>query len=200
MLLGARWVINGDISDSSLSPQQVGTLSVDVHDWQGLVILKRVQSPPALGDTSFGGLVVLDDHPSECVCVFRQRPRQFKVGLLLWNRGLVCASKLLFLTLFAPLAVFPAPFIVLLSLRLLGRKRILFSVSVPAALSFPRSVCFPPAPPLPWLAVSPTSLVTATSMLLSLLDAVINFMFGDNRHKKTLISQEHFLNIMILAL
>lgn len=184
-------MINGDISDSSLSPQQVGTLSVDVHDWQGLVILKRVQSPPALGNTSFGRLVVLDDHPSECVCVFRQRPRQFKVGLLLWNRGFVCASKLLFLALFAALAVFPAPFVVLLSLRLLGRERILFSVSVPAALSLPRSVRFPPAPPLPGLAVSPTPLITATSMLLSLLGEAIHFMFGDNRHKKTLLVTLH---------
>lgn len=70
MLLGARWVVNGDISNSSLSPQQVGTLSVNVHDRQGFIILERVQSPSALGNASLRWLVVLDHHPPKCVCIF----------------------------------------------------------------------------------------------------------------------------------
>lgn len=70
MLLGTRWVVNGDISNSSLSPQQIGTLSVNVHDGEGLIILKRVESPAALGNSGLGWLIVLDHHPPECVCVF----------------------------------------------------------------------------------------------------------------------------------
>lgn len=70
MLLGAGWVVDGNISDFSLPPQQIGTLSVNVHDWKGFVILERVQSPSALGNASLGRLVVFDHHPPECVCIF----------------------------------------------------------------------------------------------------------------------------------
>lgn len=74
MLLGAGWVVNGDISNFSLPPQQIGTLSVNVHDWKGLIILEGVQSPSALRNASLRWLVVLDHHPPECVGVFCQCP------------------------------------------------------------------------------------------------------------------------------
>lgn len=74
MLLGAGWVINGNISNLSLPPQQIGTLSVNVHDWKGFIILERVQSPPALRNPSLRWLVVLDHYSPECVGVFCERP------------------------------------------------------------------------------------------------------------------------------
>lgn len=74
VLLGAGWVVNGDVGDFSLTPQQIGTLSVNVHDGKGLVVLERVQPPPALWNASLGGLVVLDHLPPECVCILGQRP------------------------------------------------------------------------------------------------------------------------------
>lgn len=147
MLLGAGWVVNGDISDFSLPPQQIGALSVNVHDWKGFVILERVQSPSALGNACLGRLVVLDHHPPECVCVFCQSPRQFEVGfLLVHRRGRVFVGpsarppEILFLGFFAPLTIFPAPFIVLLPLSLLGGEGVSLSVSFSAAVSLPRSV------------------------------------------------------------
>lgn len=141
MLLGAGWVVDGDISDLSLSPQQVGTLSVNVHDGKGFVILERVEPPSALGNASLGWLVVLDDHSPECVGIFCQSPRQFKVGFLLLGRRLICISKRLLLVLFALLAVFPAPLVVLLPLSLLGGERLPFPVSVSSTtLSLPGSV------------------------------------------------------------
>lgn len=67
-------MVNGDISNSSLPPQQIGTLSVNVHDWKGFVILERVQTPSALGNPSLRWLVVLDHYPTECVGIFCERP------------------------------------------------------------------------------------------------------------------------------
>lgn len=86
MLLGAGRVVNGDISDFSLAPQKIGTLSVDVHDRKGVIILKGIQSPSALWDASLGRLIVLDHHAPECVGVFCERARQFEVGLLFLSR------------------------------------------------------------------------------------------------------------------
>lgn len=184
VLLGARRVIDGDVGDFSLSPQQVGTLSVDVHDRQWLVVLEGVEAPPALGDAGLWRLVVLDDHAPERVGVFRQRPRQLKVGLLFRGRRFLVASKLLLLGFFALLAVFPPPFVVLLSLSLLGREGIPLPRPVSAAVSIPWSVRFPPATPVPLLSVSPSALVTTASMLLPFLD----FMFRDNRKQKAYLS------------
>lgn len=180
MLLGARWMIDGDICDFSLPPQQIGTLSVDVHDRQRLVILEGIESPPALGNASLGRLVVLDHHPPERVGVFRQRPRQLKVGLLLGGSGFLAASELRLLGFFALLAVFPAPLVVLLSFGFLGREGVPLPLPVPATLSLPRSVRLPPAPPVPLLPVSPTALITVASMLLSFLD----FMLRKNKKQK----------------
>ncbi|KAG7216865.1 hypothetical protein INR49_001519 [Caranx melampygus] len=113
------------------------TLSVNVHDWKGFIILERVQSPSAFGNASLRGLVVLDHNPSECVGIFRECPGQFKVGLLLLSRSSICIirssfrlSKSVFLVVFSLLVVFPAPLIVLLPLSLLGGERISFSVPV----------------------------------------------------------------------
>lgn len=176
MLLGAGWVVNGDVSDFSLPPQQIGTLSVNVHDWKRFIILERVQSPSALGDASLGWLVVLDHHAPECVRIFCQRPRQSKVGLLFLNGRLIWVvapslrlSEILLLVFFTPLAVFSAPLVVLLSLSLLRAERFSLSVSVSAALSLPRSVRLPPAPPLLRLVVSSPPLIAASPMLLPLL-------------------------------
>lgn len=176
MLLGAGRVVNRDISYSSLPPQQIGTLSVNVHDWKGFIILERVQSPSAFGNASLRGLVVLDHHPSECVGIFRECPRQFKVGLLLVNRSSICIirssfrlSKSTFLVIFSLLVVFPAPLIVLLPLSLLGGQRISFSMPVCAAVSLPWSVRFPPAPPLLRLVISSSAVITTGPMLISLL-------------------------------
>lgn len=63
-------MVNWDICNSSLSSQQIGTLSVNVHDWKGFIILEGIQSPSALGNASLRWLVVLDHHPPECVCIF----------------------------------------------------------------------------------------------------------------------------------
>lgn len=172
-------MIDGNVSDFSLSPQQIGTLSVDVHDWQRLVILEGIEPPPALRNASLGRLVVLDDHPPECVGVFRQRPRQLKVGLLFRGSRFFITSKLRLLGFFALLAVFPAPLVVLLSHGLLGRQGIPLPLSVSAALSLPRSVRFPSASPVALLVVSPTTLITVAPMLLSFL----NFILRNNRSK-----------------
>lgn len=177
-------MIDGDVGDFSLSPQQIGTLSVDVHDWQRLVVLEGIEAPPALRDAGLGRLVVLDDHAPERVGVFCQRPRQLKVGLLFRGWRLLYTSKLLLLGFLALLAVFPPPFIVLLSLCLLGGEGIALPLSVPSTISLPRSVRFPPAPPVPLLAVSPTMLVTAASMLLPFLQ----FMFQEKRNQKADLS------------
>lgn len=67
-------MVNGDISYFSLSPQQIGTLSVNVHDRKRFIIFERVQSPPSLRNASLGGLVVLDHHATERVGVFCERP------------------------------------------------------------------------------------------------------------------------------
>lgn len=69
MLLRAGWVVNWDISDFSLPPQQIGTLSVDVHDWEGFIVFERVEPPPPLGNASLRRLVVLDHNSPECVCI-----------------------------------------------------------------------------------------------------------------------------------
>lgn len=175
MLLGTGRVVNRDISDFSLPPQQIGTLSVNVHDWKGFIILERIQSPSAFGNASLRGLVVLDHHPAECVCIFRECPRQFKVGLLLVNRSSIWIirssfrlSKSTFLVYFSLLVVFPAPLIVLLPLSLLGGQRISFSMPV-CAVSLPWSVRFPPAPPLLRLVISSSAVITTGPMLISLL-------------------------------
>lgn len=133
-------MIDGDVGDFSLSPQQIGTLSVDVHDWQRLVVLEGIEPPPALGNTSLRGLVVLDHHPPECVGVFCQRPRQLKVGLLFRGSRFLVLSKLRLQGFFTLLAVFPASLVVLLSLCFLCCEGIPLPLSVPAALSLPRSV------------------------------------------------------------
>lgn len=70
MLLGAGRVVNGDISNFSLPPHQISTLSVNVHDWKRFIVLERVQSPSSLGNASLRWFVVLDHHSSECVCIF----------------------------------------------------------------------------------------------------------------------------------
>lgn len=64
-------MVNGDVGNSPLSAEQIGTLSVNVHDREGFVVLERVEAPPAFGNARLGRLVVLDHHPAECVCVFR---------------------------------------------------------------------------------------------------------------------------------
>lgn len=134
-------MIDGDVGNLPLSPQQVGALSVDVHDRQRLVVLEGIQPPPALGNAGLGRLVVLDDHPPEGVGVFRQRPRQLEVGLLFWSRRFLVTSKLLLLVFLTLLAVLPAPLVVLLSLGLLGSQGLPLPLSVsPAAVSLPRSV------------------------------------------------------------
>lgn len=74
MLLGAGWVVNGDISNFSLPPQQIGTLSMNVHDWKGFIILEGVQSPSPLWNASLRWFVVLDHHSPECVGVFCECP------------------------------------------------------------------------------------------------------------------------------
>ena len=68
-------MVNGDVSDFSLPPQQIGTLSVNVHDGKGLIILERIQTPSAFGNASLGWLVILDHHSTECVGIFRKSPR-----------------------------------------------------------------------------------------------------------------------------
>lgn len=182
-------MIDGDICDFPLSPQEVSTLSMDVHDRQRLVVLKGIQPPPALWNASLGRLVVFDDHPPERVGVFRQRPRQLKVGLLLRGRGFLAMSKLRLLTFIALLAVFPAPLVVLLSLGFLGRDCIPLPLSVSASGSLSRPVRFPPASSVPLLAVSPAALITVASMLLPFLD----FILRDNKgkSKKNLVGLKH---------
>lgn len=171
MLLGAGWVVNGDISNFSLPPQQIGTLSVNVHDWKWFIILERVQTPPALGYASLSWFIVLDHNPTKCVCVFCERPRQSKVGLFFLSSRSIAAitrflrfSKTVCSVFLKTLTVFPAALVVLLSLSLL-----LFSVSLSATVSLPRPVWLPPAPPLLWLIVSPFSLITTGPMLFPLL-------------------------------
>lgn len=79
-------MVDGDVGDPPLAPQQVGALPVHVHDGQRLIVLEGVEAPPPLGHAGLGGLAVLDHHPSEGVGVLNQRPRQLKVGLLLVGR------------------------------------------------------------------------------------------------------------------
>lgn len=183
MLLGAGWVINGDISDSSLPPQQIGTLSVNVHDRKSLVILERVQSPSTLWNASLGRFVVLDHDSPKCVGVFCERPRKFKVWLLFHSgrSARIVApslgpSEVMFLVFFAPLTIFPASLVVLLSLSLLGCKSISLPMSLPTTtaattttLSLSGPIRFPPAPSVLWLVVSSSSLVATSSMLVPLL-------------------------------
>lgn len=64
-------MVNGNISYFSLTSQQIGTLSVDVHDGEGLIVLKGIQSPPALRDASLRWFVILDHHAAERVGVLR---------------------------------------------------------------------------------------------------------------------------------
>lgn len=176
MLLGAGWVVNGDISNFSLPPHQVGTLSVNVHDWKGFIILERVQPPPALWNACLRWLVVLDHHSPEGVGVFCKRPGEFKVRLLFLSRRSICIAappfsliKIWLLVCFAPLAVFPPPLVVLLSLSLLGRKRVSFPMSPSVVIPLARPVRLPPAPPLLWLVVSSSPFITTSSMLISFL-------------------------------
>lgn len=153
-------MVNGDIGNSPLSAEQIGTLSVNVHDREGFVVLERVESPPPLGNASLRRFVVLDDHAPECVGVFRQRPRQPEVRFLFFNRRVFCASEVVLVVFFALLPVCPATLIVLLSLSLLGG--VSASVSVTVSLSRPvrRLVCLPSTPSLLWLPVSPPVLIT----------------------------------------
>lgn len=176
MLLGAGWVINRDISNSSLSPQQIGTLSVNVHDWKSLIILKRVQSPSALRNPSLRRLVVLDHHSPKCVCVFCECPWKFEVWLLFHSRSSACLITLFFwppqvslLVFFTSLAIFPASLILLLSFSLLRGKSISLPMPLPTALSLPWSIRFPPTPSVLWLLISSSSLVAASSMLIPFL-------------------------------
>ena len=67
-------MVNGDISNSPLSAEQICALSVNVHDWKGFIVLERVESPPSLGNASLRWFVVFDHHPPVRVGVFRQRP------------------------------------------------------------------------------------------------------------------------------
>lgn len=174
VLFGTGRVVNGDISDFPLSAEQIGTLSVNVHDWKGFIVLERVESPPSLGNASLGRLVVFDHHPPVCVGVFRQRPRQPKVRFLFFSRRFVCASEIVLFVFFPLLPVFPAPLIVLLSLSLLGGERVSLSasVSVTVSLSWPVGrlvVCLPSAPSLLWLPISPPGLITTGLMPFLLL-------------------------------
>jgi len=187
MLLGAGRVVDGDVCDLPLAPQQVGALPVDVHDGQRLVVLERVQPPPPLGDARLGGLVVLDDYPPEGVGVLRQRPRQPEVGLLLVGRRVVAALAPLlghpegpaapllpFLLLLALLLlpVFPSALVVLLAFLLLLLEGLAVSLPMPLgppALPLPRrgrlrrSVRLPPAPPLGWGVATATVVITTTT-------------------------------------
>lgn len=186
-------MVNGDISNFSLPPQQIGTLSVNVHDWKGFVIFERIQSPSSLGDASLGGLIVFDHYPSECVGIFGERTRQLKIGLLLLSRGIVCViapcprlSKIILLTFFTTLSVFPAPLIVVLTLSLLRGKCVSLSVSISTSISLPWSVRFPPAPPLLWLVASSPPLITTSPMLIPFLfGKKAMFKPGSNRTVKT---------------
>ena len=184
VLLGAGGVVDGDVGNLPLPAQQVGTLPVDVHHWERLVVLEGVQSPPALGDASLWGLVVLDHHPSEGVGIFRQGPRQSKVGLFLVHGGGGAALPLLGLTeglllpaLLKPLPVLSASVVMLLSICLLVLECLL--VSLPGSLSSPlprplpllgSGVRLPPAPPLQRRLVALASpAIVSASVLLSFL-------------------------------
>lgn len=150
MLFGAGGVVDGDISNLPLPPHKVGTLPVDVHDRELLIVLEGVQSPPALGDASLGGLVVLDHFPPERVGIFRERTRQFKVGLLFIDWGAVFAlapllgtlSESLSLTvvLLKAVPVVPSLIVMLLSLCLLLLEGAGFSLSGPVPTSTPLSL------------------------------------------------------------
>lgn len=169
VLFGTGWVVNRDISNSPLSAEQIGTLSVNVHDWKGFIVLERVESPPSLGNASLGWFIVFDHHPPVCVGVFRQRPWQPKVRFLFFNRRVVWASEIVLFIFFSLLPVFPATLIMLLSLSLLGGERVSLSASVSVTVSLSWSVrrlivCLPSTPSLLWLFISPPVLITTGLM------------------------------------
>lgn len=131
-------MIDGNVCNAAVPTQKVSTLSMDVHDREYLVILKRVETPPFFGDTSFWGLTVLNDYTSKGVSVLKKCPREFKAWFF-FNRHLsvfVVASRprhqLLSTTAvsaaFALLAVLPAPGIVKLTLFFLRLQALAISL------------------------------------------------------------------------
>lgn len=76
-------MINWNVCDAAVSPQEVSALSMDVHDWKHLVIFKGVETPPFFGDTCFRGLTIFNDYTPEGVCVLKKCPRKFKAWLFL---------------------------------------------------------------------------------------------------------------------
>lgn len=161
-------MVDRNVRDATMSPQQVRTLPMDVHDWKHLIIFKGVETPPFFGDAGFWGLTVFNDHTPEGISVLKKCPRKFKAWFF-FNRHLfvlvtsrardhllsLSASTLILL------AVLPAPGIIKVPLFFLGLQDL--AVSIP---TLPTDRPLIRAPPLAGMAPVPISLAVPCSPVL----------------------------------
>lgn len=81
VLTATGGMVNGDIGDLPVFADEVGRLTVEMHDGQALLSLEDVKPPPLFRLPSLGGLAVLDHHAIEDVGVAHQGPRQAHLNL-----------------------------------------------------------------------------------------------------------------------
>lgn len=170
VLLGTRGMIDWNVCNTTVSPQEVSALSMNVHDWKHLIIFKWVETPPFFRDTCFRGLAVFNDYTSEGVCVLKKCPRKFKAWLFLDGHlfAFVVATRwrnqLLRLittgTAFILLAMLPPSGIIKLPLCFLSRQVLKVSIT---SLSQPTPRSLVRGSPLVGVAPVPASVTTPGS-------------------------------------
>ena len=81
MLTATGGMVNGDVGDLPVFADEVGRLTVEMHDGQALLSLEDVKPPPLFRFPSLGGLAVLDHHAIKDVGVAHQGAGQAHLNL-----------------------------------------------------------------------------------------------------------------------
>lgn len=76
-------MVDGNVTDLSVSANQIATLSVDEESRKGLIALEWIETPTSFGLPGLLRFSIFDDDPVDFVRVFRQFSTQSEIGFLL---------------------------------------------------------------------------------------------------------------------